>query len=93
MEKTYIYQSHAWVTDFFITHKPLSRETCYCSACEEYDTLIGVYDDEAELARKLKWLFLDGCDVLPSKEYDSIRDKYCHPLLRQWELQRLEGDT
>ena len=91
MEKVYLYQKHDWNTDFFIRHERLSREERYCSYCEAYDTLIGVYDTEAGLSRKLKWLFNEGFDVTPSEEYDEIRDKYCPPLLRQWDLQKLEG--
>ncbi len=91
MEKVYLYRKHDWNTDFFIRHERLSREERYCSHCEAYDTLIGVYDSEAELSRKLKWLFNEGFDVIPSGEYDEIRDKFCPPLLRQWDLQTLEG--
>lgn len=92
MSTTYIYQSHDWITDVFIRHERLSREDRYCSRCEDYDILIAVCDNEAELSRTLKWLFVEGYDILPSEEYEDVRDKYCPPLLRQWDLQKWEGN-
>ena len=92
MEKTYIYLKHDWDTDFFIRHEQLSPDDRYCAYCEDYDILIAVCDNEAALSRTLKWLFIEGYDVLPSDEYDDFREKYCPPLLRQWDLQKLEDN-
>lgn len=93
MKTTYIYQKHDWNTNFYIQHERFSREDRYCSHCEDYDTLIGAYDNEAELSRKLKWLFIEGYDVLTADEHDAFWDKYCPPLMRQWELQKLEDTS
>ena len=82
MEKVYIYQKHDWDTDFYIRRQRLTRNECYCPHCKDYDTLMGVYDNEAAFSQKLQQLFDEGYDVVPSKEYNAIRDKSYPPARR-----------
>lgn len=84
MGKRYIYMHHQGF-DFYFTDHEQSPEECYCSYCEEYDELIGVYEEEGLFAAKLRELFSAGYDVLPCDDYNDIKDKYCPSELRLWE--------
>lgn len=82
MNEIYIYSLHSWETDFYLSDREKSEQEVYCPTCEESDTLLGVYDDEAEFAETLKKMFLAGYELLPCDNYDAIIEKYCPPEAR-----------
>ena len=84
MKKTYVYLHHQGF-DFYLSEKALPYEDRFCAICGEEDTLIGTYETEEALADKLAQLFDEGYDLLPCKEYDSVKEKYCPVALRQKE--------
>lgn len=85
MRKTYLYMHHD-AGLFFLRDQALSPKELYCSYCDAFDTLLGCYDDERALAVKLRQLFEEGYDLIPCEEYLDIKDRYCPPELRLWEL-------
>ncbi len=44
----------------------LTPEETYCPDCEEQDELIGIYDNEEELNRKMEELIAKSYDFIPS---------------------------
>lgn len=44
----------------------LTPEETYCPDCEEQDELIGIYDTEEELNRKMEELIAKGYEFIPS---------------------------
>lgn len=91
-KNTYLYMHHD-ASVFFLQNRALSPEELYCSYCDASDTLIGCYDDERTLAAKLRQLFEEGYDLIPCDEYLDIKDKYCPPELRLWELSQFEEQS
>lgn len=94
MTKTYVYLHHQGF-DFFLSDRKLSKEECYCAACDESDELVGEYADEQTFADKLKDLFKEGLDFIEGRGYDynEIKDKYCPVELREWEKGQFEEDS
>ena len=75
MKKTYLYLHHQGF-DFYFKNRELTREECYCPSCDEYDTLVGVFEDEVIFGNKLRQLFAEGYDLVPCDEYDRIKNTY-----------------
>lgn len=84
MRKTYVYMHHN-KCDFYLSEQEKTPEEQYCPHCEDSDYLLGVYESEEALAAKLNFLFSEGYDLLPCKDYDKLKEKYCPPELLQWE--------
>ena len=76
MKKIYVYLHHQGF-DFYLKDRKLSAEECYCPYCEDSDELIGVYDDGAELADKMKSLFAEGYDFISDISYPVPDDYLC----------------
>ena len=81
MKKTYVYLHHQGF-DFYLSDQELLPEERFCTVCDEEDVLLGTYEIEDSLADKLRQLFAEGYDLLPCKEYDQIKEKYCPGELR-----------
>lgn len=82
MEKVHVYLHHQGF-DFYLSDQELSPTERFCKTCGEEDMLVGAYDTENALAEKLAELFTVGYDLLPCKEYDIMKEKYCPAELRQ----------
>ena len=89
MERTYVYMCHS-CSCFYLTNKKLFDEDLYCPECDASDQLIGEYEDEQMLTDALSQLFKDDYDLAPCDNYDLIKDKYCPPEFRFWELGQYE---
>lgn len=89
MNRTYLYMHHDALC-FFLRDRELTAEELYCEYCDASDTLIGCYDSEQMLAAQLRRLFEEGYDLEACDEYLDIKDKYCPPALRLWELEQFE---
>ena len=81
MKKIYVYLHHQGF-DFYLSYHELLPEERFCAVCDEEDVLLGTYESEDSLADKLRQLFAEGYDLLPCKEYDRIKEKYCPGELR-----------
>lgn len=82
MKITYIYLHHDGM-DFYLSDQEKSQEELYCSACDAYDTLLGVYDSRLKLGQKLCQLFRDGYDLMPCENYDEIKSEFYPTELRE----------
>ena len=65
--KVYLYMHHCGF-DFFVSDHELTKEETYCPDCEESDELIGIYNNEEELNRKIEELTKKGYDLIPNDE-------------------------
>ena len=81
MTKTYVYLHHTGF-DFYLSDRELGEQERYCSQCDDYDILLGSYNNEDALSDKLGQLFSEGYDLLPCQNYEKILDKYCPLALR-----------
>jgi hypothetical protein len=81
MKRTYVYLHHQGF-DFYLSDQELLSKERFCTVCDEEDVLLGTYESEDSLADKLRQLFAEGYDLLPCKEYDRIKEKYCPGELR-----------
>ena len=75
MNKTYVYLHHDGMEIFFSDHM-LSKEECYCSLCDEYDTFIDACDDEESFGKLLTKLFSEGYDLAPCEDFNYLIEKY-----------------
>ena len=85
MNNVYIYMHHDAFT-FYLTDRKLSPKERYCAHCDASDELLVCCNSEQIFAEHLKKLFEDGYDLAPCENYLEIKDKYCPPNLRRWEL-------
>lgn len=73
MKKVYIYIADG-DAEFYLTERELTSEDFGIDTpYEEEDVLAGCFDDERELARKLRFLFELGYEPAPAMYYDEIK--------------------
>lgn len=89
MKRTYLYLHHDGFS-FFLENRELTSEEQYCKHCDASDTLVGYFDSETALAEQMRRLFASGYDLISCDDYLDIKDKYCPPELRLWELGQFE---
>ena len=75
MYKRYVYLNHGGM-DIFYTEHELTKEECYCSDCDDYDTLIDVCDNEKSFGKLLTKLFSEGYDLAPCEDFNYLIEKY-----------------
>ena len=92
MKRTYLYLHHDGFS-FFLENRELTSEERYCKYCDASDILVGCFDSEATLGEQMRQLFASGYDLISCDDYLDIKDKYCPPEFRLWELEQFEEDT
>ena len=92
MNLTYVYMHHD-ASVFFLTERALTSDELYCPYCNASDSLIGCYDNENLMAKQLLSLFESGYDLIPCDDYLDIKDRYCPPKYRLWELEQFTEDS